>query len=746
MTTTPLPSMATLRRLALPGMLIGTLAAPLTATATAAAAADNNAEAAKSTATDSRNDGDTSAESSPKNHTLSGIDVTASPLSNITENSGAYDIGKMDTATGLSTTRKETPGSVSVVTRQQMTDFQATDANQALASTTGVTVEQVETDRTYYTARGFDINNFQIDGVNQPILDASANGAYKNYDTALYDHIEVLRGANGLMGGTGTPSATINFVRKKPTYDYQANLGAGYGSWDTYRLDADVSGPLNKSKSVRGRFVAAYQDGNSYLDRYGRKRLALYGVVDVDLGESSLLTLGQSYQRQNSDSPMWGALPMLDANGNQLRYARSASDAADWAYFDTILSNTFVTLTHYFANGWQSTASLSYIHNQTHDDLLYIYGAPDPSTPGTDLYAYAGSYPDTTSSWQGDLRAKGPFRLFGRRHQLLVGVNAWYEKDRQLSYDAVNSGSELSNSDYLLNGDYPKPAFTRTPGADIYDRAQSAYLATRLSITDPLHVTLGARTLDYTSGGTSYGTDNSAHDINTALFAGAVYDLTRHYSVYASSGQIFEPQIKTDKQRRTLPAAKGVSNELGLKGAWFDQRLNASLAVFRTRQDDFAVADGTIPGTADTAYRASDVTSQGYELDVAGRLTEHLNVSAGFSEARVEDADGERIRTYVPKHRGHLMLSYDVPAVRGLRVGSRVRWQSEIYYTGGTGTVRQGAYTLADLMLHYDITPRLSTTVNLNNLTDRKYLTSLYWDQAYYGAPRNVNVSFDYKL
>jgi len=685
--------------------------------------------------------------SNDSSQVLQSVEVSAAPLSNTTENSDSYTIGSMNSGTGLATTSKETPRSTSVITRQQLDDFNATDANQALSATTGVTVEPVETDRTYYTSRGFDINSFQIDGVNQPLLDASAAGAYKNYDTAIYDHIEVLRGANGLMGGTGTPSATINFVRKKPTSDFHANLGASYGSWDKYRLDADVSGALNKSKTVRGRFVTAYQDGNSYLDRYSQDRTVVYGVVDIDLTDRDILTLGHSFQTQHSNAPMWGALPMLDANGNQLDYPRSASSAAHWSYFDTTLNNSFATLTHFFDNGWQAKTSVSYIDNQTEDSLLYFSGAPDASTPGSDLYMFAGSYPDKTTSWQGDIRAQGPFRLLGREHQLLVGINSWYEKDHQLSYDAINDGQELGDPDQLLNGDFPKPAYQQTPGADIYDKANSAYVATRLNVADPLHITLGARWLDYSSGGLSYGSDTHAHDVDTALFAGAVYDLTEHYSVYASTGRIFQPQAQTDKSRSRLPAAEGTSNELGIKGAWFQQRLNASLSVFDTHQDDLAIADGTIPGTADTAYRATDVTSRGYELDVSGAVTDNLNLSAGLTQVRVENDDGHRERTYVPEHRAHLILAYDVPQWQGVRVGTRVRWQSAVSYTSAPGmTYKQDDYTLVDLMLHYDISKRWSANLNVNNITNEKYLASLYWDQAFYGAPCNVDLSLNWKI
>ena len=122
-----------------------------------------------------------------------------------------YTANSTKSAGKLELSLRETPQSVSVVTRALMDDFKLDNINAVLASTTGVTVEKVETSRTYYTARGFDVVNFQYDGVGMPQVFGNVQG---DIDTALYDRIDIVRGANGLMASTGNPSATVNFVRK----------------------------------------------------------------------------------------------------------------------------------------------------------------------------------------------------------------------------------------------------------------------------------------------------------------------------------------------------------------------------------------------------------------------------------------------------------------------------------------------------------------------------------------------------
>ncbi|KAG1526766.1 hypothetical protein G6F50_018362 [Rhizopus delemar] len=60
----------------------------------------------------------------------------------------------------------------------------------------------------------------------------------------MYDHIEVLRGAAGMMTGAGNPSGTINLVRKRATAVPQFSVTTSAGSWDNYRGEVDGSGPI----------------------------------------------------------------------------------------------------------------------------------------------------------------------------------------------------------------------------------------------------------------------------------------------------------------------------------------------------------------------------------------------------------------------------------------------------------------------------------------------------------------------
>src|SRR5690606_15845194 len=223
--------------------------------------------------------------------------------------------GDSRSATKLDLTLYETPQTVTVVSRQQMDDFSLHSVNQLLSYTPGVTVESVETDRTYYTARGFDVVNFQYDGIGVPFSSGLTNG---QYDTAAFERIEVIKGAAGLVTGLANPSATVNYLRKKPTADLMAYGTLFAGSDDMLRAEGDVSGSL--TDDLRARAVVAIESADSYLARKSDDNSLLYLVAEYDVSANTVLTVGHSRNQNNVDGSMSGALPLYYSDGSLTDY------------------------------------------------------------------------------------------------------------------------------------------------------------------------------------------------------------------------------------------------------------------------------------------------------------------------------------------------------------------------------------------------------------------------------------------
>lgn len=338
--------------------------------------------------------------------TASASGETAPPTDEIvvtgqrSEGNDDYSVEEQRTATRLPLSQKETPQSVSVVTRAQIEDFQLNDVNQLLTTVPGVSVLAAETDRVYYSARGFDIQTFQIDGVGLPFAFGIQTGSI---DTAIYDRIEVVRGAPGLLSPTGNPSALVNFVRKRPYREFEANIGAQYGSFDHKRLDADVSVPLTSDGSIRVRGVGAYLDTDSYLDRYQLERWTGYGIIEADLGPDTVASAGYAHQDHQSTAAQWGAVPLTYTDGSLVEFDRSDHTGPDWAGWSVIDRQIFGDITHNFGDDWFFRGTVMRRAASEADELFYVYGNPDRET-GLGIFSYPGKFSGETRNLTFDAR------------------------------------------------------------------------------------------------------------------------------------------------------------------------------------------------------------------------------------------------------------------------------------------------------------------------------------------------------
>ncbi|MBI1684988.1 TonB-dependent siderophore receptor [Caulobacter hibisci] len=651
--------------------------------------------------------------------------------------------------TGLDMSLRETPQSVSIIDQSLIRDFALTNVNEVLLSATGVNVEKVETDRTYYNSRGFDISNFQADGVGLPLIWGIQFG---ELDTVLFDRVEIVRGANSMMTGTGNPSATVNYVRKRPTAEFQASAALQYGSWDSKRLEADVSGPLNESGTLRGRLIYANEDRDSYLDHYKVNRNVYGALLAWDVTDNTTATFGWSMQDNRASGVLWGALPLTYGDGTLINYDVSASTSADWTYWDVRDQTGFAELEHRFDNGWRVKAIATAKRFEEHAKLLYAYTLEDGVDPDTGLgvYGSSGVYPSIYESYTLDTYASGPFTAFGREHQLVVGGQI--SRSEGFEYEDF-SGDTIVYAPVTSWGS-TQPAQPTYPGAYLAanetNKLARFYAATHLSVTDQLKLVAGFNALKLKAYGFSYGADMVRDESKVSPYLGAVYELNKNVSLYASYTDIFNPQSEVDFGNQKLAAVHGKSYEAGVKSEWLDGRLYVTAAVFKAVQNGLAAYAGTFEDGDDgkvggSYYTAQDTESKGYEIEVSGRITDNWRVGAGWTDLEIEDRDsGADARVFLPRKTLKASTTYSLPSLRNLKLGAAVRWQDEIHLEDFS--VTQDAYAVVDLMAGIDVTDKIRATLNVRNVGDEKYLNSLMWNQAYYAAPRSASVRLDYRF
>ncbi|MET0335527.1 MAG: TonB-dependent siderophore receptor [Rhizobacter sp.] len=685
---------------------------------------------------------------------------------NASEGTGSYTAPKMSTATGLSLSIRETPQTVTVMTRDRMDDQGMSTLADVINNTPGMSVTTYSgPNRETYYSRGFEVSNLTFDGL--PVT--SGGGLTLRHDMAMYDRVEIVRGASGIQQGSGTPAAAVNFVRKRPTRDFQASLKGEYGSWDYRGGEFDVSGPLNESGSLRGRALVYGYDSNSFQDVVEYARHLFYVIGEADLTPDTTLTLSLAHQRNDSHST-WAGLPTAQ-DGSDLKLPRSTYLGNKWSYWDEKISSVYASLEHRLDSGWKAALATNQIAGKQRRYVNGIY--LNTGTGGYDIGGNAGYGTDDRATY--DVRVSGPFQLFGRKHELLIG--AQHRTAKAAGEVAGYWGFPLASSIDIYNWthDAPQP----TPAVDFRpsnkESQQGVYVVSDWRLTDKLKLLAGLRldwfkfssadeVQDYPAATFTTYYDAYNYSRNLTKYAGLTYALDSHHSVYTSYTDIFQPQSARDINDKFLRPILGKNYELGVKGEYFDKTLNVSAAIFRVDEANRAMEAGVHPlPRTDSYYRAAGVVrSEGYDLEAQGAITPNWQVGGGFTyvSAKIhKDGDaaaiGQRLDTKLPTRQLKLMSSYRVGST-GLRFGGNVRWQNRVYHyddwAGYDYSTEQKAYALFDAMVAYSPTPKLDIQFNVSNLFDKVYYREIntqpveWGGNALYGEPRKMMLTARYKF
>uniref|UniRef100_UPI0034D30A29 Fe(3+)-pyochelin receptor FptA n=1 Tax=Pseudomonas aeruginosa TaxID=287 RepID=UPI0034D30A29 len=639
---------------------------------------------------------------------------------------------------------RELPQSASVIDHERLEQQNLFSLDEAMQQATGVTVQPFQRLTTAYYVRGFKVDSFELDGV--PAL--LGNTASSPQDMAIYERVEILRGSNGLLHGTGNPAATVNLVRKRPQREFAASTTLSAGRWDRYRAEVDVGGPLSASGNVRGRAVAAYEDRDYFYDVADQGTRLLYGVTEFDLSPDTLLTVGAQYQHIDSITNMAG-VPMAK-DGSNLGLSRDTYLDVDWDRFKWDTYRAFGSLEQQLGGGWKGKVSAEYQEADSRLRYAGSFGAIDPQTgDGGQLMGAAYKFKSIQRSLDANLN--GPVRLFGLTHELLGGVTYAQGETRQDTARFLNLPNTPVNVYRWDPHGVPRPQIGQytSPGTTTTTQ-KGLYALGRIKLAEPLTLVVGGRESwwDQDTPATRFKPGRQF-----TPYGGLIWDFARDWSWYVSYAEVYQPQA--DRQTwnsEPLSPVEGKTYETGIKGELADGRLNLSLAAFRIDLENNPQEDPDHPGPPNNPFYISGgkVRSQGFELEGTGYLTPYWSLSAGYTYTSTEylkdsqNDSGTRYSTFTPRHLLRLWSNYDLPwQDRRWSVGGGLQAQSDYSVDYRGVSMRQGGYALVNMRLGYKIDEHWTAAVNVNNLFDRTYYQSLSnpnWNNRY-GEPRSFNVS-----
>ena len=703
-----------------------------------------------------------------------------------TEGTGSYTADRMNTATGLGLSIKETPQSVSVISNQLIKDLNLKDVNSALQYAPGIAVRN-DTGRLRINSRGFDVDNIQEDGIASSVSSSVQGplGFSKEFtDLEFYDRVEILRGAAGLTQSNGEPGGTVNLVRKRPTREFAFNTSLNLGSWDNYRGTFDVSNALNESGSVRGRLIGVLSKNGTYKHYRNGWRGALGGIFEFDLTDKTLLTTGLIWQKTSEVYDIYG-VPALDKDGNNLNLDRKSYFGANWNNSIYEKYNAFAEISHQFNDDYKAYAKLNYTKS---DGIIKFasLGGTNPYNPATPTHNIRfRTYDNDSNEASLKLGVDGKYELFGQKHDIFLNGSLSKEKFKERDIWTPNASlSSLGLSIYNWNSSaIAEPNWNTKATSDttytntIYQQALTA--GTRYNFSDEWHMILGSRfsRVKYDKFNENHisGT-KSAHTYITkskfSPYAGLTWDFLKDHSWYASYAEIFKPQSATDSNKNVLEPVVGYNIETGVKSEFLGGALNTAVALFQIIQENRAITD---PNNSNYSIAEGKVRSRGIDAEISGSITERWNIMAGYtfnksiylkSERKTSSAvdynKGADAKKYIPRHMFKIYTSYEIPLIgsQKLSLGTGVRYQSKtsgIYMKNNLSSgsaisyyvPEQKGYMLWDANINYLVNDNFSIGLIIKNITDKKYFYNTQNRTAgmnnFYGDPRSFTLSFNYK-
>lgn len=628
-------------------------------------------------------------------------------------------------------------------------------------------------------ARGFEIDNIQEDGISSlafasPYIDPLTGvkallSAKELSDLIFYDRIEVLRGSATLTQSNSNPSGTINLQRKKAMSDFSANLSAYGGSYKKWGGNFDITGGVSENFSLRA--IGSFANLGSFVDKKDGKR-ANFGLMSgIDISERDTLNLCAIYQKTTNQPNIYG-LPARYKN-KDVKFEKNKFFGSSWdkEIFEKI--NVFGDLEHYFDNSWVLGGALNFTKSKMDTKfgqfkLGYNKTAKMYLERVNIIKIHSNSDEISTK-----LYLNGKYNLFNNEHDFFI--NGTYSKDK-ISGDQIffikNIGMSKFHKDYL------KEPIWNEKDKNFYDliiKQSSITAGSRLNFGENWHLLFGAKFAKINHENSSNNGTNKLSKSRLMPYFGLNYDFLQNYTIYTSYAEIFKPQFNQKRDETFVKPMLGYNAEVGVKGEFLDNSLNASLAFFYTKRKYQALPETDSSGRPIMNFKKPNqgylywldsgaIGTKGVEFEISGKFSQNLQGFLGYTfnkskyltdyyitPGQAAQTKGSNANVFLPQHTLKLYLSYQIPALKQLEIGFGSRFQSETlsYYEEGDAAPSQKAYVIFDANANYKFSKNFDINLAVRNLTDKRYFENSMmrsaWGFNFYGEPRNFVLNFNYK-
>nr|WP_283950053.1 TonB-dependent siderophore receptor [Agrobacterium tumefaciens] len=659
--------------------------------------------------------------------------------------------------TGTKTDAKliETPQSISVIGRKQLTDQNAQSVRDALTYTPSFAANmsgQFSPGYDTYMLRGYSNTSAYLDGM-------LSNAWQEPYGL---ERIEVLRGPASVLYGQNNPGGLVNTVSKRPNAEPIHEVGLMTSSHGGIEGFFDFNGKLDKDGHLLYRLTGLGKNFGTQFDngsRYQRAYIAPAVTWQPDADTS--LTVLAKYQYD----------PRL-LTASTVPYQGTITSRSDGHYFS---NDWYASDPSYDKGSYRRTYQIGYDFDHRFNDVWSIHQALRYEETETDRKYLTASTSATSSQWNRtaqhiyekintftvDTNAQAKFDTGPLQHTAIFGIDYRGMKDADKS-GSTSSGVPSINIYDPAYDIYSGPAPSYTSGTEQNSWQTGLYAQDQIK-WDRWTLLFGGR-YDWYESKTYNSFNNNAltDEMDQHAFTkriGLVYEFDNGIAPYISYSTSFQPQSGTSSPARGSEPFKpttGESYEAGIKYQPSFMDAMFTVAVYDTTKQNVTTTD---PDNTSYNVQTGEIRTRGFELSGTANITDNLRLTAAYSYI---DAEVTKTNTAtqlgkspyaVPRNQASAWVDYtfDSGALDGLGLGGGMRYVGKSP-GDGANTFWVPSATLFDAAIRYDFGKKfpdlkgLQLSVNATNLFDKEYVAACYATTfCYYGSGRTVYGTLSYK-
>ena len=640
------------------------------------------------------------------------------------------------TGTKTDTPLIETPQSVSVVTRDQMTAQGATTVPEALRYTSSVLSEQRGNSTAgapYLYSRGFTLEQF-LDGTRLP-SDSNFGYAIPSFDPYGLERIDVLHGPSSVLYGQANPGGIANLVSKQPTTTPLHEIFVSTGSHNRAEVGVDFGGSLTKDGTLSYRLTALGLDASTQVEGVKEKRIFVAPAITWRPDDATTLTVLAKYQR-DPDAGYYNYLPSLGtvfANPNGQISSHLNPGDPDFDHHTRNQYSIGYNFEHRFDSVWTVRQNLRY--TVVSDDLANVFPYPNgfANSDNTTINRYAFTNDETAKFFTVDNQAQAKFDTGPLSHTALVGFDFQRVLFKQtVGSDFVEPQLNVFSPVYL-----PITTPTATSNDQVRMTQYGAYAQDQIAY-GKWRWLIGGRE-DWANaddanplGGYTYAYSQRAFTWRTGL----LYLFDSGFAPYFSYSKSFDPQLGVSFGGGPLKPTTAEQYEAGIKYQPPGYNSFISAAIFDLRERNVASGD---PDHEGYSVQIGQIRARGLELEGHASLTNNLDISASYtylnnvttqSNLTAQTLGGTTVSLQglepwgIPRHSASAWADYSLHsgALLGLGFGAGIRYIGSSF--DQSNTIEVPSRTLVDAAVHYDTGKHWLLSLNGKNLFNRQYVAA----------------------